>query len=56
MASLEMGPGGRTQENFRKFAKIFPKKIAKMHYFRLFFKKVKDPGRQTHGWEIFEKN
>ena len=36
------GSGGeppRTPENFRKFAKIFLKKIAKMHYFSLSFKK-----------------
>ena len=43
MAGLVGGPGGggapRTPKNFRKFAKIFLEKIAKMHYFRIFFKK-----------------
>ena len=42
MACLVGDPGGgapRTPENFRKFAKKFLKKIAKRHYFMLFFKK-----------------
>ena len=31
-------PRRGSPENFRKFAKIFLEKIAKMHYFGLFFK------------------
>ena len=41
MAGLVRGPGVGapwTQENFRKFAQIFLKKIAKMHYTAIFFK------------------
>ena len=40
MAGLVGGP--RTPENFRKFAKKFHKKIAKMHYFSIFFNKVQN--------------
>ena len=43
MAGLVGGPGGgapRKPENFRKFAKKFLKKIAKMNYFSIFFQKI----------------
>ena len=54
---------GLVGENFRKFAKIFLKKIAKMHYFGLFFKENLKKhalnffafGRKTIGWGNFEK-
>ena len=35
MAGLVGGPG-----NFRKFAKKFLRKLQKMHYFSIFFKKI----------------
>ena len=34
------GGASRTPEKFRKFAKKFLKKIAKMHYFSIIFKKI----------------
>ena len=46
MAGLVGGTGGgapRTPENFRKFAKKFLKKIAKIHYFSKFFKRFNKP-------------
>ena len=66
-SGLVGGPGGltlpRTPENFRKFAKKFPKKIAKMLYFRLFCKKISKPcvtfsrvwTKNTIVWGNFEK-
>ena len=43
LAGIVGGPGGGapwTPENFQKFSKIFLKKIAKMHYFGIFFEKI----------------
>ena len=45
MAGLVGGPGGgapRPPENVRKFAKDFLKKISRIHYFSLFFKKFQN--------------
>ena len=62
------GSGGgrepRTPENFRKFAKQFLKKIAKMYYFRLLFKEISKLcvkflrawTRNSIAWEIFDEN
>ena len=62
MAGLVGAPRGRAPrmpENVRQFAKKFLKKIAKMHYFSLFFKLfakfLRFWTKNTIGWEIFEK-
>ena len=65
-SGLVGGPGGgapRTPENFGKFAKKFPKKFAKMLYFRLFCKKISKScvkfsrvwTKNTIVWEILRK-
>ena len=43
MAGLVGGAGAnpRMPENFRKFRKNFVRKLQKLHYFSLFFKKLK---------------
>ena len=57
------GSGGgapRTPENFRKFSKNFFRKLFKMHYFSIFFKKVNKPcvnfsrvwTKNTNFWKI----
>ena len=65
MAGIVGGLGAespRTPENFRKFAKDFLRKLQKMHYFSLFFKKFQNYalnvcafGRKTQLVGKFEK-
>ena len=60
------GSGGgppRTSDNFRKFAKVFLRKVQKMHNFSLCSTKLYKPcvnfscvwKKNTNGWEIFDK-
>ena len=62
ISSISKIANPRTPENFRKFAKKFRKKIAKMQYFLLFCKKISKPcvkfsrvwTKNTIGWGNFE--
>ena len=57
------GEPPRMPENLRKFAKNFLRKLQKMHYFSLFFKKISQPfvkllrvwSKNTIAWAMFEK-
>ena len=66
MPGLVWGPGAeppRRRKNFENLQKDFLRKLQKLHYFSLFFKKISKLcvkflrvwTKNTIGWEIFEK-
>ena len=57
MAGLVEGPGEVPTDagEFSKFFEKILKKIAKMHYFSLFLKKIKNSVKFSRVWKLFEK-